>query len=131
LCLNIVAEMISESAENWEEEVLPELRTDTSQFMSDAGSSSIQDTIIVGSLKSITGKDLVQVKELFGQSAIFAGKQLWSLFVALLTPDRLKRISESHSECFEYSTQQQLQCEAKRAQNLHQQQQSGGGSLCL
>ena len=47
--------MITEAGENWEEEVLPEMRNDLAKMMDDAssGTSSLQDGVIVTSLKSI------------------------------------------------------------------------------
>ena len=35
LCLNIAAQMISDSGDSWEEEVLPTLRADISTFLTD------------------------------------------------------------------------------------------------
>ena len=73
--------MICDSGDNWDEELLPELRADMSRFMDDAGGDgkkqSVQESIIVVSLNSIIGTDAVQVKQLFMSSAIFNEDQVF------------------------------------------------------
>ena len=71
LCLNIAAQMICQAGDQWQEEVLPDL---AASFMHGDGMQiSVQDSIIVSSLNSISGTDSQQVKEMFMSTAIFAG----------------------------------------------------------
>jgi hypothetical protein len=74
------AMMISDSGESWEEELLPQLRADMSRFMDDADGGgkkqSVQESIIVVSLNSITGTDSEQVNELFMHSGVFNEDQV-------------------------------------------------------
>ena len=55
---HMCTQMILEAGENWEEEVLPEMRNDLATLLDDssggAGGNGLQDGIIVTSLKSIT-----------------------------------------------------------------------------
>ena len=55
---HICAQMILEAGENWEEEVLPEMRNDLATVLDDssgaAGGNGLQDGVIVTSLKAIT-----------------------------------------------------------------------------
>jgi hypothetical protein len=67
--------MISDSADEWEDEILPALRSDLAKFMGGAGNDSVQDSIIVASLRSITGKDSQCVKDLLKSSAVFGEDQ--------------------------------------------------------
>ena len=62
---------------DWTEELLPSMREGISQFMDDAAgnaSLTVQDSIIVASLTSITGKDSQRIKDVFLDS----GKRLLS-----------------------------------------------------
>ena len=72
LCLTIAAQMICEAGDQWQEEVLPDL-ADMHHMHADGMQISVQDSIIVGSLNSISGTDSQQVKEMFMSTAIFAG----------------------------------------------------------
>jgi hypothetical protein len=70
LCLNIASGIIADHGENWEEEVLPEMRKGFSQLTAEGNSDGIkeltvQDSIIVASLESIVGKDATRIKRLF------------------------------------------------------------------
>ena len=60
-----------------EDDVLPTMRTGISGFVDDmagdAGHLSVQDSIIVASLDSISGKHCLQIKNLFVHAGIFAG----------------------------------------------------------
>ena len=61
--------------DDWQEEVLPEMRKGLSQLAAgeddDAKELSIQDSVIVASVASIVGKDAERVKRLFISSAVF------------------------------------------------------------
>ena len=74
-CLNIAASIISDHGDDWQEEVLPEMRKGLSQLAAgednDAKELSIQDSVIVASVASIVGKDAERVKQLFISSAVF------------------------------------------------------------
>ena len=67
--------MISDSTDEWEDDVLPALRSDLAKFTGDASNDSVQDSIIVASLRSITGKDAQCVKDLLKSSAVFGEDQ--------------------------------------------------------
>ena len=60
-----------------EDDVLPTMRTGISGFVDgmagDAEHLSVQDSIIVASLDSISGKHCLQIKNLFVHAGIFAG----------------------------------------------------------
>ena len=64
--------MICEAGDQWQEEVLPDL-ADMHHMHADGMQISVQDSIIVGSLNSISGTDSQQVKGMFMSTAIFAG----------------------------------------------------------
>ena len=74
-CLNIAASIILDHGDNWQEEVLPEMRKGVSQLATgdenDTQEVSIQDSVIVASVASIVGKDAEKVKRLFVSSAAF------------------------------------------------------------
>ena len=61
--------------EDWQDEILPEMRSDFSQFMGDAGGLSVQETIISSSLNSITGHNADKIKELFFATAVYQEDQ--------------------------------------------------------
>ena len=82
LCLTIAAQMICEAGDQWQEEVLPDL---AASFMHGDGIQiSVQDSIIVSSLNSISGSESQQVKAMFMSTAVFAGAC---------------RLSDSHYAC--------------------------------
>ena len=84
-CLNIAGSIIADHGEMWEVEVLPEMRSGMSQVMEDGSSFSVQDSIIVASLSSITGKDADRIKHLFNLCGIFNEDQRtpWKVFAVL------------------------------------------------
>lgn len=74
LCLNIASCIIADHDENWEEEVLPEMRKGFSQLTAQDNRDgtkelSVQDSIILASLGSIVGSAAERTKRLFVSSA--------------------------------------------------------------
>ena len=82
-CLNIAASIISDHGDDWQEEVLPEMRKGLSQLTTGEDEAdkelSIQDSVIVASVASIVGKDAERVKRLFISSAVFGEGTLIAL----------------------------------------------------
>ena len=74
--------------DDWQEEVLPEMRKGLSQLAAgeddDAKELSIQDSVIVASVASIVGKDAERVKRLFVSSAVFGEGTVLVSFAKLL-----------------------------------------------
>ena len=67
-CAHAHSILSADSGADWTEELLPSMREGISQFMDDAAddaSLSVQDSIIVASLTSITGKDSQRIKAMF------------------------------------------------------------------
>ena len=67
--------MIGDSAETWEEDVLPDLRSELSKIMGnnvDEDNLSVQDSIILTSLQSIIGSEAEDTKKLLSDAHIYA-----------------------------------------------------------
>ena len=75
LCLNIAARMIADCGENWTDEVLPDMRAGNSWQSDNAEGTSLQDSIIIASVKSIVGKDAKQTTSLLVNAAVFGEDQ--------------------------------------------------------
>jgi hypothetical protein len=73
LCLNIAARMIADCGENWTDEVLPDMRAGNSWQSDNVEGASLQDSIIIASVKSIVGKE--QITSLLVNAAVFGEDQ--------------------------------------------------------
>ena len=73
--------------DDWQEEVLPEMRKGLSQLAAgdddDAKEISIQDSVIVASVASIVGKDAERIKRLFVASCVFGEGILMTLYLRI------------------------------------------------